>query len=140
MNRRCKGRRRRANPPQPSRCAWAEHAQAQAPPLSPAHTHACLPRQEGKRSVPRPPLFVTFCLLRYTSHPQSISDEQLRLVHKTVKARLSTQYANIHSAFRALDRDGSGTISPEVGQAHAHSHPSPHTYPPQTISPDRAVS
>ena len=44
---------------------------------------------------------------------RGISDEQLRMVHKTVKSRLSTQFADIRSAFRMMDADHSGNISPK---------------------------
>jgi len=43
----------------------------------------------------------------------SISDEQLRMVHKIVKQRLSTQFAEIRTAFRSFDKDHSGNISSE---------------------------
>lgn len=44
---------------------------------------------------------------------KGISDEQLRMVHKVVKARLSTQFAEIRTAFRTFDKDHSGCISAE---------------------------
>lgn len=44
---------------------------------------------------------------------QVMSDDQLRMVHKTVKTRLSTQYNNVRDIFKAMDSDRSGTISPE---------------------------
>lgn len=40
-----------------------------------------------------------------------ISDDQLRMVHKVVKQRLSTQFAEIRTAFRTFDKDHSGCIS-----------------------------
>ena len=45
------------------------------------------------------------------SKPKGISDEQLRMVHKVVKQRLSTQFAEIRTAFRSFDKDHSGNIS-----------------------------
>jgi len=42
---------------------------------------------------------------------KGISDEQLRMVHKIVKSRLATQFAEIRTAFRAFDKDHSGNIS-----------------------------
>jgi len=42
---------------------------------------------------------------------KGISDEQLRMVHKIVKQRLSTQFSEIRTAFRAFDNDKSGNIS-----------------------------
>lgn len=42
-----------------------------------------------------------------------ISDDELRMVHKTLKQRLSTQFADIRSAFRMFDKDKSGHISPD---------------------------
>jgi Ca2+-binding EF-hand superfamily protein len=44
---------------------------------------------------------------------RGISDEQLKMVHKMIKQRLSTQFAEIRTAFRTFDKDGSGCISPE---------------------------
>ena len=35
------------------------------------------------------------------------------MVHKTLKQRLSTQFADIRSAFRMFDKDKSGHISPD---------------------------
>jgi Ca2+-binding EF-hand superfamily protein len=46
-----------------------------------------------------------------TAKPKGISDEQLRMVHKVVKQRLSTQFAEIRTAFRTFDKDHSGNIS-----------------------------
>ena len=45
---------------------------------------------------------------------RTLTDEQLRMVHKTVKTRLSTQFANMREMFKSMDTDRSGTISPEV--------------------------
>lgn len=42
-----------------------------------------------------------------------VSDDQLRMIHKMVKQRLSTQFAEIRTAFREFDKDKSGSISPE---------------------------
>ena len=42
---------------------------------------------------------------------RGISDDELRMVHKMVKTRLSTQFAQIREAFRSFDTDHSGNIS-----------------------------
>jgi Ca2+-binding EF-hand superfamily protein len=42
---------------------------------------------------------------------RGISDDQLRMIHKVVKQRLSTQFADIRTAFRTFDKDHSGDIS-----------------------------
>jgi len=44
---------------------------------------------------------------------QPLTDDQLRMVHKTVKTRLATKFNGVASAFRDLDRDGTGTITPQ---------------------------
>ena len=42
---------------------------------------------------------------------KGVSDDELRMVHKTVKQRLSTQFSEIRKAFRDFDKDKSGCIS-----------------------------
>ena len=42
---------------------------------------------------------------------KGITDDQLQMVHKIVKQRLSTQFSEIRTAFRAFDKDHSGNIS-----------------------------
>lgn len=46
-----------------------------------------------------------------TESMKGISDDQLRMVHKIVKSRLSTQFNDLRSTFLAFDRDHSGNIS-----------------------------
>ena len=45
---------------------------------------------------------------------RTISDEQLKMIHKTVKTRLATKFSNVKEIFKSMDMDRSGTISPEV--------------------------
>ena len=51
---------------------------------------------------------------------RTISDEQLKMIHKTVKTRLATKFSNVKEIFKSMDMDRSGTISPEVNPAAAH--------------------
>jgi len=44
---------------------------------------------------------------------RTISDEQLKMIHKTVKTRLATKFSNVKEIFKSMDMDRSGTISPE---------------------------
>ena len=50
---------------------------------------------------------------------RTISDEQLKMIHKTVKTRLATKFSNVKEIFKSMDMDRSGTISPEVNPAAA---------------------
>ena len=42
---------------------------------------------------------------------RGVSDDQLRMIHNTVKAKLANQFQDIRSAFRNFDKDSSGCIS-----------------------------